>query len=163
VGEQPAVARIVGSHTDGMGDLDGQQSWTSQLESAVACLAEAPEIPTVYQTLALAWRATASVGHPMSAATELRWMRLAEALFSAWNDLSTLDDPPGPIGHTASPSVDGALEDTPQHRAAVAGLLRTAAAALRHLSVTAERDDVDAALTMSSIAAGLDSAVEDWP
>ena len=149
--------------TGGMPESRSQQGWTSQLESAVAELSKTPTMFTVNRTLALAWRTTAAVMHPASPATEFGWMRLAEALLSARHDLHRLDELPDLIDSGAGPSVDGTLRDTARLRATVAYVVRAAAGALRALPDMDDPGRADEALTMSSVAATLDSAVEDWP
>jgi hypothetical protein len=137
--------------------------WTTQLDSAATNVANQPSPPAVYHALAVAWHTAAAVTHPTSPATEHRWMRLAEALHAAWIDLAAVDPPPGPIGTGAAGPPDQDLADTAQLRRAVARLLRTTATSLRHLAAGAERADPHTALTLTTAAATLQTAVQDWP
>jgi hypothetical protein len=158
----PAVAALgIADHTGAMTDTATQHQWTTRLDDAAATLAGSSGSLPVHTALALAWQTGKAVNHPASPATELGWMQLAEALVSTRNDLSMLDNLPVPIDLDAAPAVDGDLADTPALRAAVARLLRAAAAALRRLPAGTEGEATG--LATSSIAAALDSTVEDWP
>jgi hypothetical protein len=150
-------------HTGAMPETRSQQDWTAQLDSAITELSTTPAMFAVNRTLAMVWRTTAAVMHPASPATEFGWMRLAEALLSARHDLHTLDELPDLIDPASAPAVDGALRDTPRLRATVARLVRAAAAAMRALPQADDPRQADQTLTLASIAAALDDAVEDWP
>jgi hypothetical protein len=132
------------------------QAWMDHLDAAARN--KAVNIPVLFERLALAWHAVAAVRRPASLATELGWMRLAEALVDAWTDLATAGSPPGSIdGNVGQPSQP--LSDTPQARRAVAALIRATAAGLRERSAA----ETDGGLALASAAATLDGAVEDWP
>lgn len=144
-------------HTDGMTHHRTQQAWIYHLDAAATRPNEAISLSESFERLTLAWHATAAVNRPASLATELGWMRLAEALVDAWTDLATAGSSPGSIdvniGQPGHP-----LPDTPDARRAVARLIRATAADLRERSTT----EADAELALASAADTLDSAVEDW-
>jgi hypothetical protein len=137
--------------------------WTTRLEAAATNVANQPSPPAVYHALGLAWHTAAAVTHPTSPATEHRWMQLAEALHAAWTDLAAVNPPPGPIGTGAAGPPDQDLADTAQLRRAVARLLRATATSLQHLSAAAERAGPHTALTLTTAAATLQAAIQDWP
>lgn len=150
--------------TGAMTQTPTQQTWIPHLDAATGTLPAATTTAAdVYQALALAWHTSVAVTHPASVATELGWMRLAEALSTSWAELTTVADPPVAVPFKAgTPPVTGPLDDTRQLRDALARLIHATAAALRTLA--ADRPPtVDAALTMEDIAIELDASVEGWP
>jgi hypothetical protein len=149
--------------TGAMPETRSQQDWTAQLNSAIDELSNAATMHSVNRTLAMVWRTTAAVMHPASPATEFGWMRLAEALLSARQDLHAVDgELPDLIDPASAPAIDGSLRDTPRLRTAVARLVHAAAVAMRTLPGADDPRRADQTLTLASVAAGLDDAVEDW-
>lgn len=149
---------VFATHTDRMTYHSWQQTWISHLDAKATTPDQIDNPVTVFERLALAWHATAAVTRPASPATEHAWMRLAEALLEAWNDLTSTATPPGPIDINVG-QPDQPMPDTPLTRQALARLARSTAAYLRVRPAT----QADAALTLASVAHTLDSAVEDWP
>jgi hypothetical protein len=139
------------------------RSWIRHLDTATGALPGPTTLTGVYRALALAWQASGAVAHPASVTTELGWMRLAEALNAAWTELATVVDPPTAAPFEAGiPDVTGQLDDTVHLRASLIGLMHATAAALRTHAAT-NQPTVDAALTMTDIAAELDACLEGWP
>jgi hypothetical protein len=157
------AARRDQHHTGGMTDTPTQQTWIPQLASAAGNLTTAPTTVDVYRALALAWHTSRAVAHPASVAAELGWMRLAEALYTAWAELATIVDPPAAVPFEVGiPPITGPVEDSEQLRDAVARLVQATAVALR-THAAAGPWALDAALTTADIAADLDASVEGWP
>jgi hypothetical protein len=153
-----------GGHTGGMSDSRTLQSWATRLNTTAGMLSDDPTVSSVYEAMALGWHTAKRVGQPVSPATALGWMRLAESLVEAWSDLTALAGPPGPIPFDlGTPADSGALEDTPQLRGLVADLLRATATAVRELCDAGDHSDAEAALALAIIASTLDDAAQDWP
>lgn len=84
-------------HTGGMTATPTPQTWISYLPAATETLTATTNMVDVYRALAVAWHTSKAVGHPASVGTELRWIRLAEALHTAWAELATVADAPTPV------------------------------------------------------------------
>lgn len=151
-------------NTDAMTEIPTHQSWIPHLNAATGTLpATTTTAADVYRALALAWHTSVAVTHPASVVTELGWMRLAEALHTAWAELATVAVPPAAVPFEAgTPPVTGPLDDTEQLRDALTRLVHATAAALRTLAED-HPPTVDVALTMAGIAVELDTGVEGWP
>jgi hypothetical protein len=151
-------------NTGDMTETPTQQSWIPHLDAATGTLPAATTTAAdVYRALALAWHTSVAVTHPASVVTELGWMRLAEALHTAWAELATVVDPPAAVPFEAgTPPVTGPLDDTEQLRNALARLVRATAAALRTLAAD-HPPTADAALTVAGIAVELEASIEGWP
>lgn len=158
------VAAGRGGHDAGaMTEIPNQQSWIPHLDAATGTLHAATTTPAdLYKALALTWHTSVAITEPASVYTELGWMRLAEALHTAWGELATVIDPPTVVPFGANtPSVTGPLDDTGQLREAVACLVHATAAALR---TYADRPlTVDTGLIVAGIAVDLAASIEGWP
>lgn len=151
-------------NTGAMPETPTQQSWIPHLHAATSTLPAATTTAAdVYRALALAWHTSVAVTHPASVVTELGWMRLAEALHTAWAELATVAVPPAAVPFEAgTPPVTGPLDDTEPLRDALTRLVHFAAAALRSLAED-HPPTVDVTLTLAGVAVELDASVEGWP
>lgn len=147
-----------------MTETPTQQSWIPHLDAAAGTLPAATTTTTdVYRALALAWHSSVAITRPASVGTELGWMRLAEALSTAWAELATIVDPPAAVPFEAgTPPVPGSLDDNGQLRDTLARLVHATASALRTIA-DGRTATVDAALTLAGIAVELEASIEGWP
>jgi hypothetical protein len=135
--------------------------WIDAIAAAAAATraSDAPALRRAEAGLRLAWSTIGGVGLVADVDGEMWWLRLAEAVADAADEVDLIPETGGVrLGTGAAPPAD--LADTPQLRAAVRDLLAAVLAALRDLadqSTSDGRRKLATTLAVATVARALGS------